>query len=123
MRNTRVFALALFATGCASAGSRFPKQTGDPQTEIGNAERLITQAQQAGADSLAPEALTMARQQLAAAQADRSANRTDAATFKGRLAAADATYARALAERVKAERARDAAQAALQEATRGEKTP
>jgi hypothetical protein len=119
MRNTRVFALALFATGCASAGGPFPKQTGDSRTEIATAERLIAQAQQAGADSLAPEPLVLARQQLASAQADQIANQPDRAAFKGRLAAADAMYARAAAERVRAERVRAAEQAALQDSTRG----
>jgi hypothetical protein len=122
MRTIRAFALSLIAAGCASGG-RFPQQTGDPRAEIATAERLVGAAQQAGADSLAPQALALARQQLAAAQADVIANENDRAAFKARLAAADATYARAAAERAKAERARASAQAALQQSPPQGSTP
>jgi len=51
------------------------------------------------------------------------ANENDRAAFKARLAAADATYARAAAERAKAERARASAQAALQQSPPPGSTP
>src|SRR5215204_2458527 len=64
MRNMRVFALALFSAGCASAGGVFP-EAGDGASAIANAERQIAAAQQAGADSLAAEVLNSARQHVA----------------------------------------------------------
>ena len=55
MRNMRVFALALFTAGCASAGGGIFPEAGDGAASIANADRLIAEAQQAGADSLAAE--------------------------------------------------------------------
>ena len=97
---------------CASGGGIFPT-AGDPNAAIANAERLIAEAQQAGADSLVPDVMASARQNFAAAQVLMKQRSTDRAALKGREAAADATYARAAALRATAERERAAAQAAL----------
>ena len=118
MRNMRVFALALFSAGCASAGGGVFPEAGDGASAIANAERRIAEAQQAGGDSLAAEVLTSARQHVAAAKSlqGRDDNR---AAMHGRQAAADATYARALAARTAAERQRAAAAASLNALPRG----
>lgn len=109
---TRMWCMAVAVTlaGCASAGGGgiFP-EAGDAPGAIGGAERLISEAQQAGADSLATEMITSARNNLASAKAA-SGNR---AALLGRQAQADARLARAEADRVKAERARDEAARAL----------
>jgi hypothetical protein len=97
---------------CASGGGIFPT-AGDPNAAVANAERLIAEAQQAGADSLVPDAMASARQNFAAAQVLMRQRSLDRAALKGREAAADATYARAAALRATAERERAAAQAAL----------
>ena len=97
---------------CASGGGIFPT-AGDPNASMANAERLIAEAQQAGADSLVPDVMASARQNFAAAQVIMKNRSTDRAALKGREAAADATYAKAAAMRVTAERERAAAQAAL----------
>jgi hypothetical protein len=100
---------------CASAG-RFPADLGDTRSDaqaaIGEAERQIAAAANAGGDSLAVDAMTGARAHLAAAR--ESEGKSDRlAVLRARQAAADAVYARALAERVLAERARARARAAV----------
>jgi len=106
-------ALATGAVGaCASGGGIFPT-AGDPNASVANAERMIAEAQQAGADSLVPEVMSSARQNFATAQVLLRERSLDRAALKGREAAADATYARAAALRAAAERERRAAQAAL----------
>ncbi len=83
---------------CASGGGIFPT-AGDPNAAVSNAERLISEARQAGADSLVPDVMASARQNLAAAQVLIRQRSPDRAALKGREAAADATYARAAAQR------------------------
>jgi len=117
----RVPAVAALLTGaltagavgaCASGGGIFPT-AGDPVAAVSNAERLIAEAQQAGADSLAPDAMSSARQNFATAQVLMRQRSLDRAALKGREAAADATFAKAFAQRAAAERERAAAKAAL----------
>jgi hypothetical protein len=112
MRHMRYLALAVALSACASASGVFP-EAGDAQAAIGGAERMISEAQQAGADSLAAEAMTSARNNLAAARAA-GGNR---AALLARQAQADARFARAEAERVRADRARTEAAAALRAIT------
>ena len=118
MRNMRVFALALFTAGCASAGGGIFPEAGDGAASIANAERLIAEAQQAGGDSLAAEAMTSARQHVATAKTQQGRD-DDRAAMHGRQAAADAAYARAAANRAAAERQRAAAAASLSALPRG----
>jgi hypothetical protein len=80
---------------------------------ISTAERAIEDAQAAGADSLASSTLNEARAGLASAKAA-GENDRNRATLLARKAAADAAYANALAKRMIADRARNAAQAELQ---------
>ncbi len=103
------------AAGCASAG-RFPADLGstpsDAQMAIGDAERQIAAAANAGGDSLAVEAMTAARAHLA--QARESEDKSERlAVLRARQATADAVYAKAVAERVLAERARVRARSAV----------
>jgi hypothetical protein len=109
-RTTTVFALIATA---ACGGSHLPSIGIEPDPALAEASRLITEAQQAGADTLAADAYNSARQNLAAATADRRKNDKNRAALKARQAAADATYARAEADRVRADRARADAQRAL----------
>jgi hypothetical protein len=104
--------LALIATAACS-GSRLPSIGVEPDPALAEASRLITEAQAAGADTLAVDAYNSAKQNLAAATADRRKNDKNRAALKARQAAADATYARAEADRVRADRARSDAQRAL----------
>ncbi len=69
----------------------------------------IAEAVAAGADSLAPEPMKTARQHLAAATSEEQAKHADRSALLAREAFADASYARAEAERVTADRARGAA--------------
>lgn len=106
----------LLAAACASGG-RFPADLGstrsDAQIAIGDAERQIAAAANAGGDSLSVEVMTGARAHLAAArEAEGKSDRL--AVLRARQAAADAVYAKALAERVLAERARAQARAAVE---------
>jgi hypothetical protein len=77
------------------------------------AATAIAEASAAGADSLAPDPLRIARQRLTAAANEVQAKRADRAGLFAREAIADATYAKAVADRVIAERARAAAAAQL----------
>jgi hypothetical protein len=106
----RLAAVAMIVAACAS--TRIPP-SGDPLVEISRAERAIQDAQDAGADSLASSTLTEARTALTAARAVADTDRNRAA-LHARKAAADAAYAQALAQRMIAERTRNAAQAELQ---------
>jgi hypothetical protein len=108
---TRIWRMAAVVAlaGCASAGGGLFPEAGDAPAAIAGAERMISEAQQAGADSLAGAEMTTARNSLAAARAA-SGNR---AALLGRQAQADARYARALADKVKAERALNEASAQL----------
>lgn len=101
--------------GCASAG-RFPADLGntpnDARTAIGDAERQIAAAANAGGDSLAVEAMSAARSHLALARESEDKSER-LAVLRARQATADAIYAKAVAERVLAERARVRARSAL----------
>jgi hypothetical protein len=77
----------------------------------------IVEAAAAGADSLAPEPMKMARQHLAAATSEEQAKRADRSALLAREALADASYARAEAERVTADRTRAAAAAQVDQLT------
>ncbi|MGI8496504.1 MAG: hypothetical protein ACR2OG_02830 [Gemmatimonadaceae bacterium] len=115
MRIVHVMSGALLLAGCASAGGSgiFP-EAGEPNAAIANAQRLISEAQQAGADSLASAAMASARQNLATAQAELGTNHNNnKAALKAREAAADASYARAQTERTMAERQEAQARQAL----------
>ena len=117
MRRTCVLGLGALLAGCASAGG-FP-ETRDPSRAISAAQEQIALAEEAGADSLAPDALGSARRNLQAAVAlrrgrervtDENARR---AAVIAEEAEADAIYAKAQADRVRTERERSQAQAAL----------
>lgn len=109
----KLFTLAAFLVlaGCASAGG-IPN-VGDPDEEVRTAQRMIESAQEAGADSLAILSMSEARAALAEAQDKRTSNKEFSA-MKAKEAAASAAYARAVAGRLKAERARNEAKAALE---------
>ena len=68
-------AAAVALAGCASAGGGLFPEAGDAPSAIAGAERMISEAQQAGADSLARDAMTSARNNLAAARATEAALR------------------------------------------------
>lgn len=97
---------------CASAGG-FPKGS-DPAAAIRLAERLIADAQAAGADSLASAQLADARRHLGLAQGEQVARKSDRATLHARSAQADARYAKSVALQKAAERSQTEAQSALQ---------
>ena len=109
MNASRALVAGLLLAGCASAGGGIFPEAGEPTAAISGAERLIAEAQQAGADSLASEPLASARQHLQQARAASG----DRAALLGRQAQADARFARAEADRRKAESARAQAEAAL----------
>ena len=115
LTRTHVLALAaaLAAGGCASAGG-IP-EAGDAGAAIPRAEVLIQEAERAGADSLAAEALGSARQNLNEARAARDSRDNNRAALRARQAQADATYAKEAAERTRAERDRAAAEAGLRQ--------
>jgi hypothetical protein len=102
--------VALVAAGCASVQyPAVPEATAD----ISVAAQAVDSARVAGADSLAAEVLQSAQANLVIARDSERQGKRDRAAFKARLAQADAIYARALAERVAAERRRSQEQAAL----------
>ena len=115
MHILRWLAVASLAAACASAG-RFPPDLGTTREEarvaIGDAERQIAAAANAGADSLAVDAMNAARLHLTAArESEEKSERL--AILRARQAVADAVYAKAVAEQVLAERARVRARTAL----------
>jgi hypothetical protein len=118
MQLSRLLLSAAFlaTAACASAGG-YPSTVGDAGSNIGRAKAVIDDAAKAGADSLAPEALQSARAHLAEADAAQKSGARDKAAMAARLATADATYARAVAQRIVAERARAAEQAQLKSLT------
>jgi len=99
--------------GCASGGRAFPPSTEPAPHVLGRAIAAIADAVSAGADSLAPDALKLARQRVAAATVEEQSKHGDRAVLSAREALADAAYAKASAERTSAERAQQAAAAAL----------
>lgn len=103
--------VAVLALGAGCAGRVFPP-VGDPNGPIAEADQAISAASNAGADSLASEALTSAKQNVAVAREEQRQGRLDRAALAARQAAADAVYARAAAERAAAERAQRDAQTA-----------
>lgn len=112
-------AASLLAVGCATG--RFPAELGpgmDANAAIGQAEQQIEAAVRSGADSLAVTAMQAARANLSAARASREKSER-IAVLRAQEAAADAAYARAVAEREMAERARVAAQTALDQVGTG----
>jgi Domain of unknown function (DUF4398) len=109
------FAVMAAATiGCATSSHSFPSTPGDPRTVIGRATTAIDAAASAGADTLAAEVMRAARQHLADAQIELRDKHHDRAGLRARQATADALYAKAQAERIMAERARDTEQAQLE---------
>ena len=98
---------------CASAGG-FPRTLPMESTNaIAEATTAISEAQAAGADSLASDSLAGARMHLDLAQQEQIGRNPDAATLHAREATADARLARTSALRMKAEHDQAAAQAAL----------
>jgi hypothetical protein len=106
-------AVLLVGGACATGRQTFPTHPSDAPAAIQRATALIADAQAAGADSLAPEAMSSARQHLANAQAERQGQHRDRSPTSARQAAADAVYAKALAQCVTAQRALAAEEAAL----------
>ena len=105
--------LGAWALGaCATAGG-FPKGS-DAALAIQQAERLIAEAQAAGADSLASAQLADARRHLGLAQGEQVARKSDRAALHARSAQADARYAKSVAMQKAAERFQADAQSALQ---------
>lgn len=104
---------------CATGGRAFPVTGEAPTHVLGRATAAVAEAVDAGADSLAPEALKSARQHLAAATAEQQAKHEDRAGLFAREAIADAVFARAESERIMAERARTAAAGQLDQLTTG----
>jgi hypothetical protein len=105
--------LQVILSGCATGGRPFPTRPSEAPAAIQRASVLIQDAVAAGADSLAPEPIGSARQLLAEAQAERHGKYPDRAPVTAHQAAADAVYAKALAQCVSAERALQAEEAAL----------
>jgi hypothetical protein len=98
---------------CASAGG-FPKTLPMESTNaIAEATQAITDAQTAGADSLASESLASAKMHLGQAQQEQTGRNPDVATLHAREAVADARLARTTALRMRAEHDQSAAQSAL----------
>lgn len=113
----RFVAAIVVLTACASGGGSFPPTVGDAPSNITRAKDLIAAAAQSGADSLSREALASARAHLTEADSLTKAKKLDRAALAARLAAADAAFAQADAQRALAERARDAEQARLAKLT------
>lgn len=113
MHVSRLLAIALVAGGCASAGGGIFPEAGEPVAALARAEALIQDAERAGADSLASEAMASARRNVTESQVAQRGRDANRAALFAREAQADATYAKAAAERAKADRARNDADAAL----------
>ena len=105
----RMALLVAIVTACAS--TRIPS-SGDANVAMTAAERAISDASAAGADSLSAGMLGEARTGLESARAAVAKDQNLAALL-ARRAAADAAYAKAIAERVLADRQRAAAQLEL----------
>lgn len=109
MRLIGVVTTMVLLGACATSGP--PSNLGDPAEEVRVAQRMIESAEQAGADSLAILSMSEARAALRAAQDSKTGKAWS--VLKAREAAASAAYARAIAGRLTAERARNEAAAAL----------
>jgi len=105
----RMTVLVAIVAACAS--TRIPS-SGDANVAMTAAERGISDASAAGADSLSAGMLGEARAGLEAARAA-TAKDPNRAALLARRALADAAYAKAIAERVLADRQRAAAQLEL----------
>ncbi len=103
-----VTTLALLGA-CATSGP--PANLGEPDEELRSAQRMIESAQEAGGDSLAAMSMSQARAALRVAQ-DKESTKSWS-VLKAREATASAAHARAVAGRLKAERARMDAAVAL----------
>lgn len=112
MQRTGWVVFAVFLAACTPRA--FPL-VGDYQTAMTSAERLLNDASAIGADSLVPSAMQEARERIAEAQLEQRTRDTKKAALKARQAVASATYAKAAAERVIADRERAATQAGLSE--------
>jgi hypothetical protein len=113
----RFVAAIVVLTACASGGGSFPLTVGDAPSNITRAKDLIAAATQSGADSLSREALASARAHLTEADSLTKAKKLDRAALAARLAAADAAFAQADAQRALAERGKAAEQARLAKLT------
>ncbi len=113
MRVLPLLTATAFLAGCATAGT-FPTSTGDPAAAASAASRQITLAMDAGADSLAPDALSAAQRQLATAQQEAQAGHNSRAAITAQQSAASAIFAKAEADRVRAEKDKTQALAAMQ---------
>ena len=112
MQIGRIVGIATLFAGCASAGG-FPKPAGDPNAAIAAARRQIALAQDAGADSLAPDALAEARREVQRAESQLADTHADRAAVSAQEAAASAAYAKAQADLVRARRDRGRADSAF----------
>jgi hypothetical protein len=106
----RLIPILLIVSACASGGGSFPATVGDPRSNMSRAKDLIEAASVAGADSLSPDAIKSARLHLAEADSLTKSKKPDRAALAARLAAADAAFAQADAQRAVAEKARKAEQ-------------
>jgi hypothetical protein len=112
MQIARILGAATLAVGCASTGG-FPNTAGDPNAAIATARRQIAVAQDAGADSLARDALTEARREVLLAESQLGETHPERAVVSAQQAAASAAYAKALADRARANRDKAQADSAL----------
>ena len=110
---------AVVAMGCIRSGGAFPTLSETVPHVVTRAAAAIADASAAGADSLAEEPIKLARQRLALATTEEQAKHADRAGLFAREAIADATYAKAEAERIVAERARAAAASQLEPVSTG----
>lgn len=111
MRVWRVAGLVLI--GACAMTPAYPS-TIAPGVELEQAAKALLDAQAAGADSLAGDALMKARKTLGEAQERQRARENDRAAILARMATGEAEYARALAERELAHRARTDALKAME---------
>ena len=109
MRAIGVLTILALLGACATTGPA--PNLGEPAEELRTAQRMIESAVEAGGDSLAILSMNEARAALRAAQSP-DANKSWS-VLKAREATASAAYARAMAGRLKAEKARNDAAAAL----------
>ena len=103
---------AVLLAGCASSGT-FPS-LGNPGGSIAAAQDQVFEARRAGADSLASVLVDSAQHSVELAQRYQRNGEPERAALSAKLAAADATYAKAQADRVRAEREQQRASGALQ---------
>lgn len=102
--------VATVLLGCSP--SRAFRNDVNATSTISEAERFITDAQQAGADSLAAEPLAAAQRAVQTAREFAQQGQSGRAHLEALKAQAEARYARAAAERERAQRQRAQARAA-----------